>query len=148
VNAMPVVKRTRTVGVEAEHVWRLVANPERLAAWWPGVQRVEDASPQAWTTVMTSPNGRTVRVDYSRVEQRPPRLLVWRQEIDESPFERILAEAVTEVEVEPAAGGSTTVVLTERTRLRGFARLGLLQWRRASRKRLDGALQGLEEALA
>jgi hypothetical protein len=112
------------------------------------VQRVEDASPQAWTTVMTSPNGRTVRVDYSRVEQRPPRLLVWRQEIDESPFERILAEAVTEVEVEPAAGGSTTVVLTERTRLRGFARLGLLQWRRASRKRLDGALQGLEEALA
>jgi uncharacterized protein YndB with AHSA1/START domain len=142
-----VVTRTRTLGAAPEEVWRAVANPERLPGWWPGVQRVEEASPQAWTTVMSSPKGRTVRLDFSRVEQRPPNRLVWRQEVAESPFERLLAEAVTEIEVTPSAAGTTAVALTERMRLRGFARLGGLQWRHASRRRLDGALDGLEQML-
>ena len=57
--------------------------------------RVEDATAEAWTTVLTSPKGKSVRMDYSRVEATEPTRLVWRQEVAQSPFERILEEATT-----------------------------------------------------
>ena len=121
-----------------------MSDPERLAAWWPGVTRVEEASPEAWTTVLTSPKGKAVRADFTRVEARPPSHLVWRQEVEESPFERILAESVTALELSPAGEESTDVRLTVRHRPRGFARFGFIQLRRAATRQVDGALEGLE----
>ena len=84
-----VVRRERVVSGAPTDVWRIVSDPARLPAWWPGVSRVEDASREAWTTVLVSPKGKAVRADYTRVEADAPRLLVWRQEVAESPFERI-----------------------------------------------------------
>ena len=140
---MPTVARTRTVGAAPQRIWEVVSDPGRLPAWWPGVQRVEDATPRAWTTVLGAPKGRSIRADYTLVEAEPPSRLVWRQEVEESPFERILAEAVTEVALDAAAEG-TLVRLTTRSRLRGLSRFGGLQVRRATGRQLDAALDGLE----
>jgi uncharacterized protein YndB with AHSA1/START domain len=144
---MPTVTRSRTVETAADDVWRLVADPERLPTWWPGVQRVEDATPEAWTVVLGSPKGKTVRADYTRVEAEPPRRAVWRHEVAESPFERILSESLTEIVLEPQTAGGTRVSLTARHRPRGLARFGSFQLRRAAARQLEDALDGLELTL-
>ncbi len=64
--------------------------------------------------------------------------------MEESPFERILEEAVTELELEAAGEGETDVRLTQRLALRGFSRLGGFQIRLATRRQLEGALEGLD----
>jgi uncharacterized protein YndB with AHSA1/START domain len=145
---MPTVTRTRTLRAPPEDVWRVVTDPERLPRWWPGVERVEVAAPDAWTEVLLSPSGRPVRADYSLVEAEAPRRLVWRQELEGSPFERILSESFVELALEEAGEGSARLTLTARQRARGLARLGLLQMRLAAARQLDGALDGLAGLLA
>jgi uncharacterized protein YndB with AHSA1/START domain len=140
---MPTVTRRRSLGAPPDEVWGVVSDPERLPAWWPGVTRVEEASERSWTTVMTSSRGKAVRVDYTRVEWRPPHRLVWRQELEASPFERILSESITELELAPAEDGGTDVSLTLRHRPRGLARFGFVQLRAAAAKQAQGALDGL-----
>jgi uncharacterized protein YndB with AHSA1/START domain len=140
---MPTISRTTSVAAPLDEVWEVVSDPGRLSDWWPGVARVEEASPEAWTTVLTSPKGKAVRADYSRVEARPPNLLVWRHEVAESPFERILAESVTAVTLEADGDGGTAVELTVRHRPRGFARFGFFQMRLAAARQLEQALEGL-----
>ena len=140
------ISRAARVRAAAEEVWQVVSDPEHLPRWWPGVARVEEVTGAAWTTVLRSPKGKTVRADYTLVEAEAPRRLTWRQEVEESPFERILAEALTDVELEPSEEG-TRVSLRARLRLRGFARLGFLQVRRATATQLDEALEGLQHAL-
>jgi uncharacterized protein YndB with AHSA1/START domain len=144
---VPTVKRSRTVAAEPEAVWRVVTDPERLPDWWPGVQRVEEATAATWTMVLASPRGKAVRADYTRLEARPPHQLVWRHEVAESPFERILSESLVTFELEPAADAATRVAITARQRTRGFARFGFVQLRRAARRQLDAALDGLERVL-
>lgn len=143
---MPVVRRRRTIDAPRERVWELVADPHSLPRWWPRLQRVEEASPEAWTKVLTSERGKAVRADYSRVMARPPERLEWRQELAETPFERILSRSTLEIEL-AEADGATDVSLTSTERLRGLARLGGLMVRRATRARLEGALDGLERCL-
>ena len=144
---MPTVVRSRTIAAAPDVVWELVSDPYHLPRWWPTVQRVEDVSDDAWTTVATSSRGRAVRFDWSRVYFNPPERIVWRQELAQTPFERFLRESVTGVIVEPA-GRVTSVELRTVRRLRGLARFGGWQMRRAVRRELDGALDGLEAALA
>jgi uncharacterized protein YndB with AHSA1/START domain len=140
---MPTVTRRRSLGAPPDEVWGVVSDPERLPAWWPGVTRVEEASERGWTTVLTSSRGKAVRVDYTRVEWQPPRRLVWRQEVEASPFERILSESIAELELAPAKDGGTDVSLTLRHRPRGLARFGFVQLRAAAARQAQGALDGL-----
>jgi uncharacterized protein YndB with AHSA1/START domain len=142
---VPTVRRARSIAADRETLWAIVSDPYHLPRWWPSVQRVEDASPEAWTKVLRSPKGRTVRADYTRVSAEPPARLVWRQEVEESPFERILGEAVTEISLKPE-DGATRVELRSTQRLRGLARFGSFMVRRATRRLLDEALSGLEHA--
>jgi uncharacterized protein YndB with AHSA1/START domain len=145
---MPTVSRTRSLRAAPDEVWKVVSDPQRLPQWWPGVQRVEEASPEAWTTVLSSPRGKSVRADYTLVESEPLRRLVWRHEVAESPFERILREALTELVLEPDGSDVTEVGLTLRQRPRGFARLGLIQLRQAAVRQAEGALEGLDALVA
>jgi uncharacterized protein YndB with AHSA1/START domain len=138
-----IVRRETVVPQAAEEVWRLVSDPTQLARWWPGVTRVEDATAQAWTTVLASPKGKSVRMDYSRVEAIEPTRLVWRQEVEQSPFERILAEATTSVELSEADEG-TRVAIELDQKPRGWARLAPLQFRAAGKRQVEGAVEGLE----
>ncbi len=142
---MPRIRRARTIDAHPEALWDLISDPHHLPRWWPQVQRVEDASAAAWTKVLTTPRGRPVRADYTRVRAQRPHTLVWRQEVDESPFERILSEAVTEFVLEPAGDGATRVEVAQTQRLRGTARFGALMVRRAARRQLGEALDGLAE---
>jgi uncharacterized protein YndB with AHSA1/START domain len=140
-----VVRRERVVPCPPSEIWRIVSNPARLPAWWPGVSRVEEASSEAWTTVLISPKGKSVRADYSLVEAREPEWLRWRQEVEESPFERLLSEATTELELEPDPGGGTRVRLTLNQRPRGWARFSPFQLRAAAARQAEGALEGLAD---
>jgi len=139
---MPVVRREGLVRAAPEAVWAVVAVPARMDEWWPGVVRVEEATPHAWTAVMTSPRGKTLRADLSRLEAFAPERFAWRHEVEESPFERIMSDSRVEVSLSPAPQG-TQAEIVQRIRLRGFARFGYLQVRRATARTLSGALEGL-----
>lgn len=140
---MPLVRRGRTVPAIPQRLWTLVADPERLTEWWPGVTRVEEVSGRGWTTVLETPKGRPLRADYTLLDSDHPRRLRWRQEVEESPFERIMSAAVTTLELEPAGDAETDVSLSVDIKLRGFSRFGGVQVSYATRKRLDEALDGL-----
>jgi len=141
---VPVVSRSRTIPAAPERIWTEVADPEHLPRWWPGVERVEDATRDAWTAVLTSGKGKWLRADYTLLDSEHPRRRHWRHEVEESPFERILSESTTEMSLEPVDGG-TRVTLTARLKPRGFSRFGGMQIRRATARQLTGALDGLEE---
>ena len=142
-----VVRRERLVPAAPVEVWRIVSDPTRLAAWWPGVSRVEEASREAWTTVLVSKTGKSVRADYSLVEAEEPERVLWRHEVEESPFERLLTESTTEIALAPDAGGGTVVSLTLDQRPRGWARFSPFQLRAAAGRQAEAALEGLAELL-
>jgi uncharacterized protein YndB with AHSA1/START domain len=142
-----IVTRSRTVAAAPDVVWQLVAEPRRLARWWPRTERVKGISATGWTTVLRSPRGRAVRADWRLEDDERPVRRAWAQELDGTPFAKVLAERRVEARLEPVDGG-TRVTLELRQRPRGRSRLGALQLRRAARKELDGALDGLQDALA
>ena len=144
---MPRVKRSRTVAADADAVWELVSDPYQLPRWWPQVQRVEEVTDDAWTNVLRSPKGKTVRADYTRVEWRPRTQIVWRQEVEESPFEAILDEALTVIELEPVDDSATRIELRAEQELHGRYKFGGFMLRRATKRQLDEALDGIERAL-
>jgi uncharacterized protein YndB with AHSA1/START domain len=137
-----VVRRERLVPAAPGDVWGVVSDPARLAAWWPGVTRVEEASREAWTTVLVSPKGKVVRADYSLVEADEPQRVLWRHEVEASPFERLLSESTTEIALAPDDGG-TRVRVTLDQRPRGWARFSPFQLRAAAARQAEGALDGL-----
>lgn len=139
---MPVTRRSRSMAAEPEQVWTLVADPHHLPRWWPRVTRVESVESDAFTIVMSTEKGKLVRADQRILESRPPTRR-WTQQLADSPFERILRLASTGVTVEPAPGG-VRVTLELEQRMRGLARFGGVMVRRAARKQLDTALDGLE----
>lgn len=142
---MPTIVRSRTVSAAPERLWSLVSDPWRWPSWWPNVARVEEAYADAWTAVLTSANGRTMRADYTLEKSEEPLLLRWRHEVEESPFERIMASSVTELRMQPAGEDSSVVRLEGRIQLRGLSRLGGIQVTRATKRQFDGALDGLQE---
>lgn len=141
------VKRSRTVAADAETVWQLVSDPWSLPRWWPDTERVEEATPATWTKVLRSQRGKPVRADYTRVEANPPKVLEWRQEIAESPFERFLREARTRIVLTEEGPGTTRIEIAAVRRLRGLALFGGVMIRRATARQLDEALAGLADAL-
>ena len=125
-----IVTRSRTLAAAPEAVWRLLAEPRSLARWWPRVERVKAVTEEGWTTVLRSERGRAMRAD-------------WRLEASEgTPFAKVLAYRRVEARVEPAGEGAK-VTLELRQRGRRMARFGSFMLRRAARKELDGALEGL-----
>ena len=142
---MPTVSRRRTVPAPRDEVWEVIADPYHLPRWWPRVERVEEVTDATWTKVMLSSRGKAVRLDYTCVEAEAPRRLVWRHEVEESPFERVLADSVLEIELEPD-GEATRVAMTLDQRLRGKSRFGGRIVKRAAKRQLDDALDGLKRA--
>jgi uncharacterized protein YndB with AHSA1/START domain len=142
-----IVKRETVVPQAPNEVWDVISDPAQLPRWWPGVTRVEEATAAAWTTVLTSPKGKSVRMDYTRVRATEPDLLVWRQEVEQSPFERILAEATTSLELSPVEEGTRVSIALEQ-KPRGWARFAPLQFRAAGTRQVQGALDGLERLFA
>jgi len=143
---MPVVTRKRRIEAPRDRIWEVVADPHSLPRWWPRLQRVEEVSSDAWTKVLTSDRGKPIRADWTRTAAEAPARLEWRQELVETPFERLLSRSELTIGLQES-GAATEVSLTATEKLRGLARLGRVMVRRAARKRLDDALDGLERAV-
>jgi uncharacterized protein YndB with AHSA1/START domain len=139
---VPTITRSRKIDAHHEALWDLIADPSHLPRWWPNVTRVEDVQAGAWTTVMATESGRPVRADYTLLSSQRPERMSWEQELEESPFERLLKAAVTDVELE-SADGQTVVHMTANLELRGLSRLGAMQVNRAWKRQFDAALAGL-----
>jgi uncharacterized protein YndB with AHSA1/START domain len=141
-----IVSRSRTVAAEPEAVWSIVADPRRLARWWPRTERVKGVSDGGWTTVMRSERGRAVRADWRLDDEERPVRRAWTQELEGTPFAKVLRERRVEARLQPVDGG-TRVTLELSQRARGWSRFGGVLLRRAAGKELDGALDGLESVL-
>ncbi len=137
-------RSTRTLPVDPARVWKVVGDPRQMPNWWPGVDRVEGVTRDRFTQVFTTKRGRPVRVDQRLLRSEPQRARAWEQEIEATPFERVLNASVTEVRLEPATAG-TRVTIEQRQQLRGYSRTGALLLRRATAKRLREALVRLEQ---
>lgn len=130
---MPTVHHSRTLPVTAERLWEVIGDPHHLPRWWPRVHRVEGVDAEVFTEVLVSEKGKMVRADFRLLEKRPERKIVWAQQIDGSPFARVLRSAETEIAllpIEPTlpgarpAGGAgaigTEVTIELRQTMRGF----------------------------
>jgi uncharacterized protein YndB with AHSA1/START domain len=141
-----IVTRSRTLPAAPEAVWKVVADPRRLGRWWPRTERVKRVTADGWTTVLRSQRGRAVRADWRLEDEDRPHRRAWVQELDGTPFAKVLRERRVEARLEFADGG-TQVTLELRQRARGWSRFGAPLLRRAAGKELDGALDGLERVL-
>ena len=141
-----IVTRSRTVPAAPERVWAVVGEPRSLARWWPRVERVKAITPEGWTTVLRSDRGRAVRADWRLDGQEALRRRAWAQEIEGTPFAKVLAERRVEVVLEPSDDG-TRVTLELRQRGRGMARFGRFMLRRAARRELSTALERLDDVV-
>jgi uncharacterized protein YndB with AHSA1/START domain len=142
---VPTTRVHRTLAAPPQAVWELLADPWHQARWWPRVVRIEAVEEQRFTQVLGTASGRGVRADFRVLEREPPWLLRWEQELAGTPFQRLLAEAVTTIELAPADGGATTRVAIElRQRLLGWSRLAPFLFRRAARRQLGEALAALD----
>jgi carbon monoxide dehydrogenase subunit G len=144
---MPRTRRERDVAAPLDAVWAIVGDPYQLARWWPRVERVERVSGGRFTEVLRTQRGRPVRADFRVAEHEPPRAIAWAQEVEGTPFERVLRAASVRVELAAGDGGATRATLTLEQQMAGFARFGGVLVRRASRRVLDEALDGLERAV-
>ena len=141
---MPRVRRSRRIGATPEQVWRTVCDPHHLPRWWPRVQRVEAVDRERFTEVLATDKGRSVRADFRVLESRAPEVRRFRQEVDGTPFERLLRSAETSIALAPDGDGGTRVTLEIRQRLRGVGALGGFMVRRATRRLADEALEALD----
>jgi hypothetical protein len=155
-----------------EELWEVIRDPHHLPRWWPRVTRIEDVEADAFTEVMRTSKGKLVRADFRLVEPADDmRALRWDQQLEGTPFARLLKSAETEVWLTPltraaapadraspaspapaeendASAAETTateVTIELRQTLNGFvARLGGYLVRRAAAATLEEALDGLE----
>lgn len=142
---MPTTTRSRTVSAPPEEVWRLAGDPYHLPRWWPRVTRVEAVSQGRFTEVLGGTrSGKSVRADFRIEEKRRGELLRFSQQVEGTPFAKVLREAETTIALTPGPDGTTRVSLTVRQALRGLSRFGGFLVRRATRRVLDEALDGLE----
>jgi uncharacterized protein YndB with AHSA1/START domain len=164
---MLTVRRTRTIHASREEVWDVLGDPHHLPRWWPRVSRVEavtamDTDGQdaaeggAFTEVLTGSSGKIVRADFRLLGIERSRRIAWSQEVEGTPFERVLKSAETEITL---TGDDTAceVAIELRQELQGFrgqsafslriagiSRFGSPLVRRAAASTINDALDGLQ----
>jgi uncharacterized protein YndB with AHSA1/START domain len=169
---MPDASRTRTIAMPAEELWEMIRDPHHLPRWWPRVTRVEDVDDGEFTEVMKTRKGKLVRADFRVIAcDEAARSVTWAQQIEGTPFARVLSSAETTVQLSPAhasappsrssegdeapGGGATVVKIELRQTMAGYSssvgmfagfssRFGSPMVRRAARATIDEALDGLE----
>jgi uncharacterized protein YndB with AHSA1/START domain len=165
---VPTARRSRTIAAPLQELWDLVLDPHHLPRWWPRVTRVEDVADGEFTEVMRTKKGKLVRADFNVIcVDESARLLTWAQQLEGTPFARVLSSAETDVRLAPAAGdparggaqagnaSATEVTIELRQSLAGYSarygmlagfapRLGGRMVRRAAEATIEEALDGLQ----
>jgi hypothetical protein len=130
----------------------VVSNPYHLARWWPKVARVEAVQERTrgtgtlWTKVLQTQAGRQVRADFRCLYSKAPSAYGWVQEIEGSPFAKVLRSSEVGFD-HVVSNGGTLVTLRALQHLRGLSRFGGFMLRRATNGQLEEALDGLQRAL-
>ena len=170
---MPTARASRRIAAPAEELWAVVSDPHHLPRWWPRVTRVEDVREGAFTEVMRTKKGKTVRADFQLLElEAATHTVRWDQLIEGTPFAAALASSETELRLVPAgpqagslAGASQQTDVTielRQTMSSGRAsrpagvrspRFGIETWgarmvRKAAQATIEEALEGLERISA
>ena len=140
---MAVAQHSRRLKADQQELWELIADPHHMPRWWPGVIRVEAGGEDRFTQVFKTKRGRPVRIDFHVLVSEAPSTRAWEQEIEGTPFERVLNELIIEIQLAPVEDG-TEVTIIQQQKLRGYSRTGGFLLRRATRARLSDALDGLE----
>jgi uncharacterized protein YndB with AHSA1/START domain len=150
------------IRASAEDLWALIGDPHHLPRWWPRVERVEGVEEGAFTEVLKTAKGKLLRADFTvTATDVGARRLAWSQQLQGSPFARLLASAETEVRLAPQGVVATDVTIELRQVMAGFhsgptgftwggffPRLGTHMVRRAAAATLEEALDGLERIAA
>jgi uncharacterized protein YndB with AHSA1/START domain len=136
------------IAASPQELWEVLGDPHHLPRWWPRVSRVESVDEDAFTEVLMSGKGKMVRADFRLLDAVSLRRIVWAQQVENTPFARILTSAETEISLSGADmsdGPATEVTIELRQTLHGFlARLGSHLVRRAAGSTIEDALDGLE----
>lgn len=152
---MPTARASRRIAASPEDLWEIVRDPYHLPRWWPRVTRVEDVADGAFTEVMKTRKGKTVRADFDVVRSdEQSRTLVWEQRLEGTPFAGVLSSSETELRVVPEPSGAE-VTIEMRQELSGQATasfrgrsllpsMGQRMVRKAAVKVIEEALTGLE----
>jgi uncharacterized protein YndB with AHSA1/START domain len=142
---LPTARRSRTIAAPISELWALICDPHHLPRWWPRVERVEDVADDAFTELMRTSKGKAVRADFRLVRaEEQTHSLAWEQQLEGTPFARVLSSSETLVTLQPA-GERTSVTIELHQKLGGFfPRFGGFMVRRAAGATLDEALDGLE----
>jgi uncharacterized protein YndB with AHSA1/START domain len=162
---MPTARVSRTIAAPREQLWQIVSDPYHLPRWWPRVTRVEDVADGAFTEVMKTRAGKTVRADFDLVRSdEQSGTVVWEQRLHGTPFAGVLSSSETELCVAAASGaevggavqgGAASDVTIEMRQelsnrpIAGYKRRRMpsmagLMVRRAAARTLEEALDGLE----
>ena len=100
---MPTARVSRRIAAPAEDLWTVVSDPHHLPRWWPRVERIEDVHDGAFTEVMRTKKGKTVRADFELLAvDEAARTICWEQIVEGTPFAAVLASSETEVQLVPA----------------------------------------------
>ena len=142
---MPTARRSRIIAASVEELWEVICDPHHLPRWWPRVNRVEDVEDGAFTEVMKTAKGKLVRADFRLVRSdERAHSLAWQQQLEGTPFARLLSSAETKVNLEPVAEGTSVTIELRQTLSGFFPRFGGFMVRRAAAATVDEALSGLE----
>lgn len=142
---MPRTRRSRTIPAEAPDIWAIVGDPYNLRRWWPRVERVEQVSDGQFTEVLRSERGRAIRADHRLTKLSEQNEISWEQDIEDTPFARVMTYSSTTITLEPGKGGGTKVTVERRQDMRGMARFGGgFMIKRATGAVLEEALEHLE----
>ncbi len=108
---MLIVRRSRTIEASPEDLWDVLGDPHHLPRWWPRVSRVEAVTLtgtgdlDAFTEVLTGPSGKIVRADFKLLEQIDRQRILWSQQVENTPFARVLRRAETEITIAGTSEG-------------------------------------------
>jgi uncharacterized protein YndB with AHSA1/START domain len=142
--------RRRRIAAPVGEVWDVVSDPHHLPRWWPRTSRVENVKGSGrgavWTQVLETKQGKPVRADYRCLSSAENERFIFDQELENTPFERVLRSSTIEIRLSPD-GEETAVELAQEQKLRGLSRFGAPLMRRASARILDQALADLDATL-
>jgi len=142
---VPSARRSRTIAAPLQALWEVVEDPHHLPRWWPRVERIEDVDGDAFTEVMKTRKGKLVRADYrARPSADSEHAVVWEQQLEGTPFARLLSASETHVRMEPVDGGTSVTIELHQSLTGVFPRFGGFMVRRAATATIDEALDGLE----